>query len=50
MGESAMIATPGAVACAVADALAPLGVGIAGTPIHPGDLAERIATAQIPNP
>ena len=43
MGESAMIATPGAVACAVADALAGLGVEIDRTPVTPEDLATRIA-------
>lgn len=39
MGESGLIATPAAVACAVADALAPLGVEIDRTPVTPGYLA-----------
>jgi carbon-monoxide dehydrogenase large subunit len=38
MGESAMIATPGAVACAVAAAVAPLGITVDHTPIRPHEL------------
>lgn len=47
MGESAMIATPAAVACAVADALAPLGIEIDRTPIEPGYLVHQL-TAHAP--
>jgi len=35
MGESGAIATPAAVACAVADALAPLGAEVDRTPLTP---------------
>lgn len=35
MGESGVIATPAAVACAVADALAPFGVEVDRTPLTP---------------
>jgi carbon-monoxide dehydrogenase large subunit len=49
MGESAMIATPAAVACAVADALAGTGIEIDRTPIDPAYLVSQLA-AQRPTP
>ncbi|HVT71462.1 MAG TPA: xanthine dehydrogenase family protein molybdopterin-binding subunit [Trebonia sp.] len=42
MGESGMIATPAAVACAVADALAPFGAQIDRTPLTPGYLTSLL--------
>jgi carbon-monoxide dehydrogenase large subunit len=42
MGESGMIATPGAVAVAVADALGPLGVRVEALPLTPAAVAEML--------
>jgi aerobic carbon-monoxide dehydrogenase large subunit len=44
MGESGMIATPGAVALAVEDALRPLGVQVEALPLAPAAVAERLPT------
>lgn len=45
LGESGVIATPGAVLNAVADALAPLGVQITSTPLGPAKIMELIERA-----
>lgn len=45
LGESGVIATPGAVLNAVADALAPLGVQVRSTPLGPAKIMELIEQA-----
>jgi hypothetical protein len=45
MGEASIIATPAAIAGAVADALAPLGVHITSTQLHPHHLRALLRAA-----
>jgi carbon-monoxide dehydrogenase large subunit len=45
MGEGGAIASPAAVINAVADALAPLGVTVSGSPLGPKQILDMIATA-----
>lgn len=45
MGEGGAIASPAAVVNAVADALAPLGVTVSGSPLGPRQILDLIATA-----
>ena len=46
VGEGGTIAAPAAIACAVADALAPFGIQIDRTPITPAYLLEKIDSAR----
>jgi len=45
MGEGGAIASPAAVVNAVADALAPLGITISGSPLGPKQILDMIAAA-----
>ncbi|OBF29900.1 hypothetical protein A5724_02260 [Mycobacterium sp. ACS1612] len=45
MGEGGAIASPAAVVNAVADALAPLGVAVSGSPLGPKQILDMLATA-----
>jgi carbon-monoxide dehydrogenase large subunit len=45
MGEGGAIASPAAIVNAVADALAPLGVTVSGSPLGPKQILEMVAAA-----
>ncbi|WCB94922.1 Caffeine dehydrogenase subunit alpha [Baekduia alba] len=45
MAEGALIATPAAIACAVADALSPFGAKVDATPLHPERVLDLIHSA-----
>jgi carbon-monoxide dehydrogenase large subunit len=46
MGEAGMVAGPAAIACAVADALSPLGVSLDRMPLDPNNVLEAIRGAR----